>query len=328
MAKKRKFLWVLAPVIVIAGLMACSGDSDEVKVPENVTVGETSAVAAEAGDEALAAAESALEEALGELDFDAAPAEEAPQQADITIAETVLYDADGVKVTATGYEDGWLGPEISVLVENNTEQNLLITTDDFSANGYMMPYTSLYADVAAGKKSNETISLMNSTLEQSGVDTIAELQFYIKVQDSDTWDVLATSALLSLPTSAYGYEQPVDDSGDVVYEENGIKVVCKGLKQDLIWDGTVVFHMANASGQPITVYAENVSVNGFMQDVGLWSDLRDGTYLVDGMYMLDLDDLALESIDDVKNVEFNLRIVNAETWSELTTTDVITLSFE
>lgn len=321
MAKTYKYLTVLLLVLTTLLLSACS--DDQIKPPADVSTGNA---AASESMVAETSAEPATEEALDETPVEAAEATPAAEA--VTIAETVLYDAGGIKVTATGYADGWLGPEISVLVENNTEQNLLITTNELSANGYMMPYTSLYAEVAAGKKSNETISLLSSQLEQSGITTIAELQFYIQVQDPDTWDTLALSELISLPTSAYGYEQPIDDSGDVVYESGGIKVVCKGLKQDLIWDGTLVFHMANVSGQPITIYADNVSVNGFMQDVGLWSDLRDQTCLVDGMYLLDLSDLALENIDQVENIEFSLRIINSDTWDEIATTDVISLTFD
>lgn len=109
---------------------------------------------------------------------------------------------------------------------------------------------------------------------------------------------------------------------------NGIKIVCKGLKQDIIWDGTVVFYMENNSGKAISIYAENVSVNGFMQDVGLWSDLREETKLIDGMSMIDLSDLEIENIDEIKNIEFNLRVVDAETWQDIVTTDVLTLNFE
>ena len=248
--------------------------------------------------------------------------------AEITIAETVLYEADGIKVTAVGYEDGWMGPEVGILVENESEKNVLVTTDLLSVNGYMMQYSSLYTEVAAGKKANDTLTLGSSELKQSGIETVADLQFYIKVSDADTWDVLEKSELITLSTSAAGLEQPVDDTGDVLYEGNGIRVVCKGLKQDIIWDGTLVFYMENNSGAPISVYAENVSVNGFMQNVSLWSDLRDGTRLIDGMSLWDLSDLGLESIDDVEAIEFNLRIVHADTWDEIATTDVITLSFQ
>lgn len=309
MAKRSKILVALLLVLVMVMATACS-DSGEVKQPANVN-----------GDSSVTSGNETTGDSTGNDSGNTADVE-------VTVAETVLYDADGIVVTATGYEDGWMGPEIKVLVENNSTKNVLITTDSVSVNGYMMPYASLYAEVAAGKKSNESLSIMSSELEQSGIETVAEMQFYIKVSDADTWDSIATSDLIALNTSAAGLEQPVDDSGDVLYDSNGIKIVCKGLKQDVIWDGTIVFYMENNSGKPITVYAENVSVNGFMEDAGLWSDLRDGTRIIDGMSLLDLSDLELESIDEVKNIEFNLRIINSETWDDIVTTDVITLNFE
>ena len=191
----------------------------------------------------------------------------------------------------------------------------------------MMPCASLYAEVTAGKKANERLNLLSSELEQSGIETLAELQFYIQIQDPDTWQTVATSELLTLTTSAAPYTQPVDDSGDVLYDDQGIKVVCKGLKQDIIWDGTVVLYMENNSGKAVSIYAENVSVNGFMQDAGLWSDLRDGTKLIDGMSMIDLSDLEIESIDQIDSIEFNLRVVDSDTWKEIVTTDTLNLTF-
>lgn len=246
----------------------------------------------------------------------------------VTIAETVLYDDNSIKVTATGYEDGWMGPEIKVLVENNSDKDLLITADRVSVNGYMSPYSSLFTEVAAGKKAKESFYLSSSDLEQSGIETVAEIQFCIDVSDSESWDTLYTSDLITLSTSAAGLEQPVDDSGDLLYDAEGIKVVCKGLKQDEIWDGTLIFYMENNSDQPITVYAEDVSINDSMAEVSLWSDLRAGTKIVDGMTLLDLEDLELESIDDVKSIDFKLRVINSETWNQIATTDEINLTFE
>lgn len=311
MAKKSKLLVALMLVLVMVMSAACS-DSTEIKKPANVN-SDSSVTSGDNTDE--------------KTDGDTVDTGNTVNGA-VTIEQTVLFDADGIVVTATGYEEGWMGPEIMVLVENNTDKNVLVTTDSLSVNGYMLPYTSLYADVAAGKKSNESISIMTSELEQSGIETISNLQFFIDISDADNWETLITSDLITLNTSAAGLQQPVDDSGDVLYDSNGVKVVCKGLKQDVIWDGTIVFYMENNSGKSITVSAENVSVNGFMEDAGLWSDLRDGTKIIDGMSLLDLSDLELESIDDVKNIEFNLQIIDSETWDEIVTTDVITLNFE
>lgn len=302
MAKRSKILLALLLVLVMVMTTACSGTDKGITQPAEVS-----------GDSSVTPSDASGSE-------DSADAE-------ITIAETVLYEADGVKVTATGYEDGWMGPEVKVLVENNSSKNVLVTAESLSVNGYMMPFASLYAEVAAEKKANERLSMMSSELEQSGIETIAQMEFFIKVSDAESWETLATSDLITLNTSAAGFEQPVDDSGDVLYDDNGIRIVCKGLKQDIIWDGSIVFFMENHSGQPITVYAENVSVNGFMQDAGMWSSLREDTRLIDSMSLLDLSDLELESIDQVENIEFNLRIIHSDTWDEIVTTDVITLNF-
>lgn len=303
MAKTSKMLLALLLVLVMVLATACSDSGGEIKQPDNVN-----------GDSSVNSGETTGDN-------------QQPENKEITIAETVLYEAEGVKITATGFEDGFMGPEIKLLIENNSEKNALVTSEAVSANGYMMPLASLYAEVAAGKKANESLTLMSSQVEQAGIETLAELQFYLKIQDPENWDEIAKSDLITLNTSAAPFEQPVDDSGDVLYDENGIKIVCKGLKQDIIWDGTIVFYMENNNGQPITVYAENVSVNGFMQDAGLWSDLRDGTKIVDGMSLLDLSDLEIENIDEVKEIEFNLRIINADNWDEIVTTDVLKLTF-
>lgn len=312
MAKRNKILLILLLIMATALSTACSDSGEEIKQPSNVD-----------GDTSRSEDSSTTNEDPSTTNGDAVE-----EPAEITIPETLLYESDGIKVTATGYEDSWSGPEIKLLIENDSDRNILITAESVSANGYMMPLAGLYAEVTAGKKANEGLSLMNSELEQSGIDTLAELQFYLKIQDPDTWEVTATSDLLTLTTSAAPYEQPVDDSGDILYDSNGIRIVCKGLKQDVIWDGTVVFYMENSSGKAVTIYAENVSVNGFMQDVSLWSDLRDGTRLIDGMSMIDLSDLEIESIDQIENIEFNLRIIDEDTWEEIATTDALTLQFE
>ena len=308
MTKKSKMLIALLLAMVMILATACSS-SDEVKQPANVN-----------GDSSV----NSNEEPAGNDSNN----EQENDTVEITVAETVLYEADGVKVTATGYEDGWMDPEIKILVENDSSKNVLVTSASVSANGYMMPSAALYAEVAAGKKANETLTIMSSELDQSGIEMLAELQFYLQIQDPETWETITTSDLLTLTTSAAPYEQPVDDSGDVLYDSDGIRIICKGLKQDIIWDGTVVFYMENNSGKEISIYAENVSVNGFMQDVGLWSDLRPSTKIIDGMSMIDLSDLEIENIDQIENIEFNLRIVDANTWEDIVTTDVLTLNFE
>ena len=304
MTKMSRILLALLLVFVMVFATACGGDG-EIKQPANVN-----------GDSS------------GETNGTGTNNDSGSSDEEVTIAETVLYEADGIKVTAKSLADGLLGTEVKLLIENDSSKNILITSSSVSANGYMMPTAALYAEVAAGKKANESLTLMSSELDQCGIETLAEMQFYLQIQDPETWETIKTTDLITLATSATGYTQSVDDSGDVLYNENGYKVVCKGLKQDIIWDGTVVFYMENNSNKAVSIYAENVSVNGFMQEVGLWSDLRPSTKMIDGMSMIDLSDLEITNIDEIKTIEFNLRIVDAETWEDIVTTDAMTLNFE
>ena len=93
------------------------------------------------------------------------------------------------------------------------------------------------------------------------ISTIGEVAFYLNISSSDTFNTIDTTDLITIQTSAAGtFTQEVDDSGDEVFSANNLRVVCKGLKKDSIWDGTVVFYFENNSGKAVSIYAENVSV--------------------------------------------------------------------
>ncbi len=294
----KKTLWRLAAAAVAALLLtACGSTGDEIKQPSAVQG--TSSTVSIGGN-----------------------------TAEVTLTETEIYNAGGITVTATKLNRGMFGPSISVTASNDSGRNVVITTQRLSVNGYMLSTSSLYCEVAAGKKANDELSLMSTDLDQAGIETIGEVEFYLNISDSDSYETIAESGLITLKTSASGtFPQSADDSGELVYDKGGIRVVCKGLKQDTVWDGTVVFYVENNTSQPVTVYAENVSVNGYMVDVSLWTDLRAGTKAIDGMYLMDLNSLELTGIDAVESIEFSLRMVNGDDWQEIDTTDPITLNF-
>jgi len=250
-----------------------------------------------------------------------------PEAQDVTIEEVEIYNENNIVVTATKIEEDWMGYGIAVTVKNGSSKNVVVTTDMLSVNGYMMD-GGLYCDVAAGKNAVESISLYSADLNRAGIETIADVEFYLNVLNSDTFEAVDVSELIKISTSAAeGFEQPVDDSGDEIYNANDVRVVCKGLKDEIIWDGAVVFYFENNSGRSISIYSENVSVNDFMAEVSLWEDMRPGTKAVDGMYMFDLASLGIETIDDIQKIELSLHIVDESNWGEIDTSDPIVLEF-
>lgn len=306
--KKKTALPVILVVLAVL-LFGCVSSGEDPKEPAKVKP-DSSVTATESRDEK-------------QTEPQTQPQEKAP-----VLEQVEIYNAKGVVVTANGLDEGLFGPEISLTVENNSDKNVTVTCRDLSVNGYMFSSSGLYADVAAGKKSKDTITLMSSEMGSAGIDTVAEVAFFLHIYDSDTYKDVDNSDLITLRTSvADTYVQPVDDAGELIYSNKDVRVVCKGLKDDSFWDGTLVFFIENNRKDSISVYAENVSVNGFMVDEGMWADLRSMTRSVDGMYLLSLDKAEVESLEDVKSIEFTLRIVDAQ-WHEIDKTDPIELNFE
>lgn len=311
--KKKKILLPVIIVLVILLAVSCvsGGNDEDVKNPSNVQ-GDNSATQGSQGTQNTPETQGTTQS----------------PEVEVTITEMEIYNEGGITVTVKKLESSLFGPTISVTASNDTDKNIRITARDLSVNSYMMSSSGLYCEVAAGKKANDEINLMSSELKEAGIDTIAQVQFYLHISDTDSYETIDDSELITIDTSVSGtYVQNIDDSGDVIYDSHGVRVICKGLKQDVIWDGTVVFYIENNSDQSVSVHSQNVSVNGFMESVSMWEDLRPGTRAISGMYLLNLEDLELESIDEVENIEFELRIINADTWAEIDTTDVITLEF-
>lgn len=244
----------------------------------------------------------------------------------VTLDETVIYDEHDIKISATGLkEDGLLGPELNLLIENNGTSNIIVQPDYCLVNGYMM-YGLMSSDVAAGKENNDTLDFSRSTLKECGINQIADIRLKFTISDGDTWMTLFKTDEISLQTSAAGtYTQTYDDSGEVIYDTNGIKVVAKSAGDDFLGKG-VTFYLENNTDQHIVVNGENISVNGYMMTDLFYADLAPHSHAVDTLTLLD-SDLKDNSIDTIEEVDLTLRITDYDSYDNIDTTSPITLHF-
>lgn len=238
---------------------------------------------------------------------------------EVTIEETILYDANDIKVTVTGFDsDALLGPELQLLIENNSAQNYVIQADYCVVNGYMI-MDLLSADVAAGKKSNESMTFLSSTLERCGIDTITDIRIDLKVISPDTYQTVFSMGEATLQTSAAGrYTQTYNDSGVELYNENGIRVVAMGVADDLLGK-SVLFYVENNSDQHIAVSGDNVSVNGFMMTELMYSDCVPNARDVAEMTLLS-SELEQNGITDITEIDLTLRISDVDTFQTIAET--------
>lgn len=128
-----------------------------------------------------------------------AGASEAEQETqDVTLAETVLLDQDGIRITATGLStDSLFGPELNLLVENDSAQNIVVQPNYCMVNGYMM--TDLfYSDLAPHSHAVDTLTLLGSELEDNHIDTITDAELSLQITDADYYQTIDSTAPITL----------------------------------------------------------------------------------------------------------------------------------
>ena len=260
------------------------------------------------------------------------PAETEPTEIEVLnpadIIGTVLYDHDGVKVTVTAFEDkSYYGPEISVIIDNTTDKSVLVSSEQLSVNGYMMDDVMLYAEVEPGTQVEDYLMFSDEDMAQCGITELANVEFYIQVMDPETYKTLDTSKLLSLKLIG-NYDQAIDYSGTELYNQDGVRIIYKGIEGGSMFDGLVYLFVENNSGRDISVYAREITINGMASDDSFWSDLRAGTVVIDSMVMWDLEAVNVADVSQIETISMQFRIIDLESWDELAVTDTITINIE
>lgn len=309
MKKLLKLLGVLVAILVLGGAVVSCGSSED------------------SSDKEIANVESGTDTAASDGEIqDVETAEEEATDTE-TIEEMVLLDENGIKITATGMEDGWFGTDLMLLIENNTAQNLTIQARNASVNGYMVD-TMMSVDVAAGKKANDSLTFSTTGLKECNIETVAVMEFAFTAFDTDNWEDYMTSSQITVETSAAAtYEQTYDDSGTVFYDADGIKIIGKGLSaDDSIWGPGLMVYIENNTEKNFTVQVRDTSVNGFMVDTSMSQDVLAGKKAITAVTFFS-ESLEANGITDITDIETSFHVFDMESWNGILDTEAITINF-
>lgn len=271
--------------------------------------------ATQAGDTASAVEESSIQSS--------AKSEEKEPEA-FQFEPQAVYDADGLKVTAKGIEDGFMGPELKLEVENSSSESWVIQARNVSVNGMMVdPVMSI--EVAPGKKANDEMTLMNSQLKDAGVEDIAQVEFNLHFFKPDNFESSFDSELISLKLSE-GDGSAGEVTGDVLLDADGVRIISTGMKDDSFLGKEIGLVVENSSDQPVTVQARDMSVNGYMVSPVFSCDVMPGKKASDSITIMksDLEDNDIETIEDV---ELSFHIFNTNDFGSGYDTEMISIQY-
>lgn len=240
-----------------------------------------------------------------------------------SIQEQVVFDQNDIKITAKQLDEGFSGPEISFLVENNSNETIVVQARNTSVNNYMID-AIMSIDVAPGKKANGAMSFIDKYLADCGIDKIQTIEFNLHIFNDDTLDTISDTDLISLTTSNSTYEQVYDDTGDVLYDENNIKIVYKGISEDGL-SPQAMLYIENNTEQNITVQIRDESINGFMISGIFSSEISKGKKALSGISFLDTY-LEENGITEIETIELKFHIFETESMTAIKDTEVITIN--
>lgn len=244
---------------------------------------------------------------------------------DAQIEPQIIHDADGVTVTAESIRyDAITGAAILLRAHNTTRRDLLVQMDSAVVNGYMMQF-EFSLDVGAGDEAEGEVLIPYTALALAGQSVIAEAELSLQLVDRRSYEVLAMCApAVILTTAAADYEPSYDDGGQLVWDDQGIRIVLKGLDTGRRIADSIVLkvYLYNGYERAVSIQTASVTVNGYEMTSAMTTTVLPGRHAVDAVAFFD-PDLEEHDIQTIDSVEISFKIFDEETWAVIAESEKI-----
>lgn len=181
-----------------------------------------------------------------------------------TIDSRVIYEKEGVKVTASHLEgptEAFRNKCLKLQIENNTASEILISTNGVYINGFLARKSELGTLRIKPGTTTESIPIYSEDIEQSGYIKVDSIEFRIIVFKENRTTI---SDNIYIETSAKSEFAPVSvATGELLYNLNGIKIAYQGQKNSASSGRSCDFYIENNTQDDIYIY---IITESFIKD--------------------------------------------------------------
>lgn len=212
-----------------------------------------------------------LSPASSEVESDTQEVESTQPEDEITFDEVTAVDNDECSIVITGIDpDNFWGYTLSVNLENkSSEKTYMFSVSSAAVDGVQCdPFFA--SEVAAGKKSVDSISFMDSSLEENGVN-FTDIELTFRVYDSNDWTA-DEAAVETVHVYPYGedkaevFERVSQSSDNVIIDNEYVTVTVIGYEEDSLAGYAVNLFLQNKTDTEVMFSVDEASVNGYMAD--------------------------------------------------------------
>lgn len=232
---------------------------------------------------------------------------------DVTIDKTILFDDQGISISVTGFSTFADSITVYFQIENNTDQEIKVTDDYFAVNGFMISEMSLRSAVGAQETAKANANYMAFMYEDVGLDTVQEIETVLSIESTTSDDIAIKTEPIRIKTSAYGsFEQKFDDSGEVLYDADGIRIINQGIYTSDYLTGKYIF-IENDTDRPLQLISTENKVNGVLVTEKLTYSIIAAHKSAREMVSFMKSDLKKAGVAEIESMSTLMSIYDAET---------------
>ncbi|MBQ0000287.1 MAG: hypothetical protein KBT01_01945 [Clostridiales bacterium] len=224
------------------------------------------------------------------------------------LKEQVIWDAEDVVITADKMIETEGYKVLKLHAENNGTQDVSVMAEKVWVNSVAME-DDIIIELPAGESLDYYMEFDKVLLHAVGIDTVASIELSLMLFDPATYDDICAPELISLTTEGNeDYQQSYDESGDVIYDANGVKIIFKGRMPKYVIP-VLAFFTENHSGADIYLDTDEVLLNGAESDLWIYDHIPDGRA---SLHLEDAWDF-WEKPETLDSIEMNFSIRDYET---------------
>lgn len=243
-------------------------------------------------------------------------------QTDIGMPETVIVDEAQCAFAVTSVDpEGSFGYTVNVRCENRSDRTLMFSWDECAVNGWAVdPFWA--EEVSAGNRANSRIVFSRDELERCGIQSVDEISFELRVYDSDDWtaDDVAEAEFAIYPTGLNPSQvriparTPKEGEYSVV-DSSRCAFIIESADPDGIMGYTLTCYLENRTDDDLMFSWDDVAVNGMMTDPFWAAEVEAQKRAYSQITFVD-SEFEESGIESVEQIEFRLRIYDADDWDE------------
>lgn len=226
---------------------------------------------------------------------------------------TSSYSANGISISIgqPRIDDSWSGYySIDLAIKDNAGEDIYYVVSSLLVNGFQLP-VSLSGEVYSGMSLDTEILFTTDSMKLANIEHILDVEVTLELYTSEN-NVFIDKPVLSLKTfDSALYSQNYNFNWQEVFNENGITI--RARFGNIGESYPVVFYVENNSGSQISLWFEDIAINGMMTGISsMWgASVIDNAKCVTGMQrmMIEVTSNNVPKNEDISSVTLKFSIV-------------------